>query len=190
MTVTFTMEAMLPRERRTKSGKIAKPRAERPTITVQSRGNEVLVWIDRRAKWPERARERAAELRALAVKNLGVLTASLDAGGYHNLIASGPRTTFGESRRSAMLRLLCVLRRAARASKTHTLRPFKPTPAELGHHLSEGASRARRRDFNRDLTALVQAADASDEELQAAKRAAREAKKAAREAAKEARHAA
>lgn len=55
MTVTFTMEAMKPRARKTKSGEPAKPRkpkAERPTITVQSRGEEVLVWIDARSKWP------------------------------------------------------------------------------------------------------------------------------------------
>lgn len=181
MTVTFTMEAMKPRARRTKSGKPAKPRApkvERPTITVQSRGEEVLVWIDAREKWAKIG-DAARALRDLAITLLGPLTFNRHATGHYNLIATGPRLAKpGESRRSAMLRVVSTLRLAAK--KTHAFAPFVPTAAELGP-LKDDALRNARREWRSALAVIVRTGDQEAAAKREEKRLEREGKKRERE---------
>lgn len=184
MSVTFTMDALKPRERKTKSGKPAKPRErrpERPTITVQSRGEEVLVWIDCRAKWSLATQKNARALRDEALKLLGPLTLNIESGGYCNLIATGPRLAWsGEKRRAAMLRVVSTLKLAARALRTHSFATFRPTIAELG----PGMDADTRRAWSLDLAAIVRTNDQEAAAKRDAKRAEREAKKKAREEAK------
>lgn len=173
MTVTFTMDAMKAIEPAVKK----KPRVEAPTVNVQSRGDEVLVWIDCRSKWGAAARESALKIREIAVSVLGTLNA--EQGGYINMIASGPkRAVAGEQRRRAMIRVCGLLKIAARRSKTHKFKRFVPTAAELGANLNARQAKGERADFYRSVAEFVKA---NDEEA----RREREAAKAEREAARE-----
>lgn len=180
----FALESPEPRDP-AKKARPRGPKIARPTIEVQSRGAEVIIGIDARPRWNDKQRTVAGVLHKLAIANLGTITHNSTAGGYHNLVADGPRPARpGESRRTAMLRLLFVLKLGVKKGGTHQFKAFTPTSAELGAGLSLVNAKKARKEFAAELAMMVRAGDENARQKREEARVAKARAKEAREKAK------